>query len=511
MNVFYKILLLFTGIIVLSGCNHRDISSGQTTVSGKFVDLLLTEQNNTSAVITLSIPNLVLGEITEYQKTIEPDGSFTIDVPIIYPVYAEIAVGTKMYDGRILISPGETTCLELFQVETNKIELRMIQGVEIKSNDLENMLNVNNKMIMAFVEGNNAPKFRLPITLKEYADSMLIRMEKELEVIHVYPGLSEIYKGLLYHCWKPLYLKCDFLEYEDHIGRLYRNQQYENNDKEDTLKPPKPDKSYYFFLRYFDLNNPPQLPEMYYSLALRSILTQPSLNIPRIGDSPVANWLKEVKSILTDLTGVDSGIFYDILAAESYVNQFWDELNPLSEQQKKNVLNYFSNPSFANILFAENEKTILRLAEIEKNKQENLVINETPSAAKGELMDAIISKYKGKVVLVDFWATWCGPCLQAINESKELKQEMLNKDVTFVYLTNNSSPKELWNKKIRAIGGEHYYLTGEEWESISHSDKYGFEGIPTYLIFDKNGLLIRKITGYPGNEKMQAMIEQLLP
>jgi thiol-disulfide isomerase/thioredoxin len=144
----------------------------------------------------------------------------------------------------------------------------------------------------------------------------------------------------------------------------------------------------------------------------------------------------------------------------------------------------------------------------------HLKINDTPTISKedkGLLVDAIVSKYKEKVVVMDFWATWCGPCLKAMQISRELKQEMLNKEVVFIYLTNTSSPEKLWKDKIQGIGGEHYYLNGEEWESISYSDKYGFDGIPTYLLFDTNGVLRHKMTSYPGNEEMQKMIEKLLP
>jgi thiol:disulfide interchange protein len=59
------------------------------------------------------------------------------------------------------------------------------------------------------------------------------------------------------------------------------------------------------------------------------------------------------------------------------------------------------------------------------------------------------------------------------------------------------------------IGGEQYYLAGEEWEYVMES--FGFTGIPTYLFYDSKGIIKNKITGYPGTEKMQQMIGELLP
>jgi thioredoxin-related protein len=60
---------------------------------------------------------------------------------------------------------------------------------------------------------------------------------------------------------------------------------------------------------------------------------------------------------------------------------------------------------------------------------------------------------------------------------------------------------------MKGIGGEHYKLEKEEWNFLL--DSFGFSGIPTYLIFDKNGVMRYKITSYPGNAEMKAIIEKL--
>jgi thiol-disulfide isomerase/thioredoxin len=269
----------------------------------------------------------------------------------------------------------------------------------------------------------------------------------------------------------------------------------------------KLEKSFYSCLSYFDLNNPQYLYCDYYYFVLQSILDNQILNIPRIGDTSVQDWMKEVKAIMADLIGSNTGLFYDLLAASAYSKQFIDETKPLSETQIKNIKSYFKNKSFVDILLTENEK-IAKVTGITSHLQ----INETPAVPKEKVLDAIVAKYKGKVVMVDFWATWCGPCLAAMKESREFKKEMSDKDVVFVYITNRSSPKELWEKKIQGIGGEHYYLNNDgEWDSISLSDKYGFNGIPTYLIFDTTGELKHRRIAYPGNDEIREMVEDLLP
>jgi thiol-disulfide isomerase/thioredoxin len=194
-----------------------------------------------------------------------------------------------------------------------------------------------------------------------------------------------------------------------------------------------------------------------------------------------------------------------MLAANAFTLQINDRKEPLTNKQIENISNYYKGNKevYSIILLRKNEELV---KSIEKNN--DLKINETPAVEKEKLMNTIIAKYKGSVVLVDFWATWCNPCMNAHKDMKPVKDQLRNKGVVFIYLTDGSSPKPLWERKIKGIGGEQYYLAEGEWNFVMNS--LSFDRIPTYLIYDKAGQLKHKLTGFPGTDKMREMIEALL-
>lgn len=133
----------------------------------------------------------------------------------------------------------------------------------------------------------------------------------------------------------------------------------------------------------------------------------------------------------------------------------------------------------------------------------------TPQYDKPEnVLDAIIAQYPGKVVFVDFWATWCGPCRNAMKTIQPLEGWMAENDIVRVYLSAPSSDPAKWELMIPEIGGNQYQMNDEEWKAIGK--RYGFQGIPYYRVYNKQGECTFEHTGYPGNDKMKEEFENAL-
>jgi len=150
-----------------------------------------------------------------------------------------------------------------------------------------------------------------------------------------------------------------------------------------------------------------------------------------------------------------------------------------------------------------NEELKRKIEEAKNSK--DYTIREISSSLSGEdIFKAIIAPYKGQPLLVDFWATWCGPCRAAMQTILPVKESLKGK-AHFVYVSSSTSPRKTWEMTIPDIHGDHYYVTDEQYSALLK--QFESDGIPTYVIVDKDGKVKSKYVGYPGNDVIEEQLK----
>ncbi len=121
-----------------------------------------------------------------------------------------------------------------------------------------------------------------------------------------------------------------------------------------------------------------------------------------------------------------------------------------------------------------------------------------------------ISELKGKVVYLDFWASWCGPCKAQFPHVRKIKEHFAGKDVVFVYVSIDEDA-DAWKKAMNK-----YHLTGLHvredggWKGKT-AQEYGVQGIPAYFLIDKEGNFASENTPRPSqSDELITAIEALL-
>lgn len=112
---------------------------------------------------------------------------------------------------------------------------------------------------------------------------------------------------------------------------------------------------------------------------------------------------------------------------------------------------------------------------------------------------------KGKIVLVNFWATWCPPCVAEMPSLEELHKDYGNQ-VAFVLIAHDKK------EKVKAFLNEKDYGFPVYFEVSSSPDLLSTGTIPTTFIIDKNGKIVVKKTGAANwnSASTRALIENLL-
>ena len=103
-----------------------------------------------------------------------------------------------------------------------------------------------------------------------------------------------------------------------------------------------------------------------------------------------------------------------------------------------------------------------------------------------------LSDLKGKVVLLNFWATWCPPCREEIPSMMKLNAAMAGKPFQMVAVSVDEGGRPAIEAFFRTSG---FMLPAYTDPSGKAAAAYGITGVPETFIIDKNGIIVKKVIG----------------
>ncbi len=124
-------------------------------------------------------------------------------------------------------------------------------------------------------------------------------------------------------------------------------------------------------------------------------------------------------------------------------------------------------------------------------------------------LETILEKYKGKVIYIDYWASWCRPCRAQMPSSRELKKKYTDKEVVFIYISVDRDAKAWANANQQEQIIEETYLAlnypkGKLYQLRNVSN------IPRYMLYGKDGRMIDDAAMRPSNPELTTIIDGLL-
>lgn len=535
------------------------IEQGVAILSGKVLEYKPSMQMK----VTLYSRNIITKASGETEFTVNEDGTFHAEIPLVAPT--QVYFSSSFLGTSLLLAPNKETRLFINLREIGRAESKLrkdekpygkkvyVQGAYTAiNNDL-----INNPIRVSMYatsrqEYDKQMKVIHGMSPAQYKAYWMNRYREVIDTINAAPGRSENYKQICRLEAGLTYL----MQLSEVKGALEAAYKKANNIDRSL---PAPDfkmeavpADYYSVLKELDLNNPQMLCTQTFLSAADLLLHldldnkeenpyglfEYLLNSGKLKDNETAvlneylacaksgkkfekrdemmqirlahddlfqeygkkqNDKSDNRQRIAGMLGTGQGLIFELMDIQPLAQSLNDFI-PATEEQLAQA--GALSPVYREILTEVNNKI---LQKIEENKKKTgYTLNEVPAVPNEALFDAIVSNYKGKVIFVDFWATWCSPCRMAMKEAEPVKAVLEGKGIVYLYLTGESSPAGTWKNMIPDIHGEHYRLNNDQWNYIC--SQFNVNGVPSYMVIDKNGRQVHFQTGFMGAAKMKEML-----
>ena len=508
-------LFLFIALLIF-GCSEKEpLSIKRVIVAGKIINQKKYPDNYTMKVFENNPVNFMGNYHTSF---IKDDGSFKVEYEKSFASNVLLCNGS---DGiELFVRPGDSIYVEMDANEVlnpNPEDHYNLQSLKFSGSNEQ--MNNEIKLFHSIIEKRNSigaiTHKEETLQPEEYLEYLKSKKLEQTHILDSLKGKKNFSKEFLQ--WSQLTIDYQFAQRIFHYTWYYP---LANNKKEKRFQVIDIPGSFYKAIEDIPFDSEVALSNGIYPRFLheyfitntyyKSAFFKKQLELGakfRTSDLFQDEFEKILKKIQQEYKGVASEILlsqqlFGLLDVYKRIDVF-ENLYPIYKKDLRN--------SFCAIIEAKYSE--LKLGEKSPEHDKSLVKQEDGigiGIAANDLLKGIIDKNKGKVIYLDFWATWCGPCVVEFTYSKKIAKAFENRNVEFVYLCVKSE-KANWEDKIREnnLPGEHYLLNNSEYDVLSQ--KFQVIGIPHYVLIDKSGNIIDDNAPHPSSSsELINLIEKYL-
>lgn len=149
---------------------------------------------------------------------------------------------------------------------------------------------------------------------------------------------------------------------------------------------------------------------------------------------------------------------------------------------------------------------LVNIEALKQNTSEVVLYDENKKATT---LSAFIEANKGKIIYIDFWASWCAPCRAAFPSSRKLHEEFKEKEIVFLYLSTDAN-FEAWKKanQFEKLTENSYFIINPK--TSEYLKKLAIDFIPRYILINSNGEISNPKAPSPDSEKIKKELNSLL-
>lgn len=502
-------LLIFLLSLTLIACNRikqvTEVSKTgvfypeveqRSVIIGKITNI--NEFSNAPRVIELCVDDITINHQHSFGTEIDDSGKFIFDIPLYHPINTYLNYG----DGRItpFLFPNDTVFLNC-QIGKMGFQTGIVSGeFDEKHNKFQNEFFsltrwIHYEQLNPF--RNNLPKDLAPLEIKsrylDFKESLMEIIENRIVVGSLNDTLANYLRhSATYSIFNDIIrFATDFktIDEKQEFFSFLTDSMVFNHDAMITS-------DYISFLNNYHFNVEPRK-----SVSIVNVASKEQLQYELLME------------IIRQNSGLRNGVWAEFLNASSlFALAFREEELTLSliAQYSELIQEGFSDPYIRQLLLSMCNKISQKVEEIAQLAiPDEAKLNIYDSISGEELFNNILDANNGKVIYVDFWATWCSPCKQQIPHSLRIHEMLKDKDVVFMYLCC-SSEQETWKKVIQQyqIKGDHILLNDNQYNYFKN--KFSILGIPRYILIDKAGDIVDPDAPMPASEEILEMIGELI-